>query len=61
MTSRYNENDLKWVPIKDRDLWQIQFDEVKFNNEENSISIKEVEFDIGMNLIVGPEEYRIKI
>ena len=61
MTSRYNENDLKWVQIQDRDLWQIQFDEVKFNNEENSISIKEVEFDIGMNLIVGPEEYRIKI
>ena len=61
MTSRYNENDLKWVPVIDKDLWKIKFDEVKFYNEENAFNVNEVEFDIGMNLIVGPEEYRIKM
>ena len=61
MTSRYNENDLKWVPVIDKDLWKIKFDEVKFYNEENALNVNEVEFDIGMNLIVGPEEYRIKM
>jgi len=61
MTSRYSEKDLNWVSIIDKDLWKIKFDEVKFSGEENSISINEVEFDLGMNLILGPEEYRIKI
>ena len=59
MTSRYNENNLKWVPIKDN-TWKINFDFIKFNNEEK-LNITEVEFDIGLNLIIGPEEYRQKI
>ena len=59
MTSRYSENNLKWVPIKDN-TWKINFDFIKFNNEEK-LNITEVEFDIGLNLIIGPEEYRQKI
>ena len=59
MTSRYSENNLKWVPIKDN-TWKINFDFIKFNNEDK-LNITEVEFDIGLNLIIGPEEYRQKI
>ena len=59
MTSRYSENNLKWVPIKDN-TWKINFDFIKLNNEEK-LNITEVEFDIGLNLIIGPEEYRQKI
>ena len=59
MTSRYNLNNLKWVPIKDN-TWKINFDLIKFNNEEK-LNTTEVEFDIGLNLMIGPEEYRQKV
>ena len=67
MTMRYNEEDLHWISINNEnsninDLkWQVKFDSVKYNNEEESISIKEVEFDLSLNLIIGPEEYKEKI
>ena len=59
MTSRYKENDLKWIPTKDN-TWKINFDFIEYNNKER-LNITEVEFDIGLNLIIGPEEYRKKI
>ena len=59
MTSRYNENNLQWAPIKDN-TWKINFDLINFNNKEN-LNITEVEFDIGLNFMIGPEEYRQKI
>ena len=40
---------------------RIKFDSIKYHKEEKSFNIKEVEFDIGLNLLIGPEEYRIKI
>ena len=59
MTYRYNEYDLNWISILDN-KWKIKFDEIKYNNNE-ILNINEIEFDIGINLIVGPEEYRIKL
>ena len=59
MTLRYNENNLKLTPIKDN-TWKINFDLINFNNIEN-LNITEVEFDIGLNFMIGPEEYRQKI
>ena len=59
MTLRYNENNLKLTPIKDN-TWKINFDLINFNNKEN-LNITEVEFDIELNSMMGPEEYRQKI
>ena len=63
MTSRYEEKDLNWISINKLGLdnWSIKFDSIKYHKEEKSFNIKEVEFDIGLNLLIGPEEYRIKI
>ena len=67
MTNRYNEKDLFWISIIDkRDnisglKWKIKFDGVYYSEEIDSINIKEAEFDISLNLIIGPEEYREKI
>ena len=63
MTSRYEEKDLNWIAVSDigTGTWSINFDSVKYFKEESSFNIKEVEFDIGLNLLIGPEEYRIKI
>ena len=59
LTSRYDDKNLKWVQTKDN-TWKINFDTIEFNNEEK-LDTNDVEFDIGLNLMVGPEEYRIKI
>ena len=63
MTSRYEEKDLNWISINKLGLnaWSIKFDSIKYHKEEKSFNIKEVEFDIGLNLLIGPEEYKIKI
>ena len=63
MTSRYEEKTLKWIPLLNNGIegWKLKFDSVKYHNEESSFNVNEVEFDLGMNLIIGPEEYRIKI
>lgn len=67
VTTRYKKEDLFWTPIIDKnknekDLkWEIKFDSIFYNNEKNSIDIKEAEFDLNFNLIIGPEEFRQKI
>ena len=63
MTSRYEEKDLNWISINKLGLnaWSIKFDSIKYHKEETSFNVKEVEFDIGLNLLIGPEEYKIKI
>lgn len=67
MTSRYNEKELFWTSIIDKndninDLkWKIKFDGIYYNEEKESINIKEAEFDLSLNLIIGPEEFRQKI
>ena len=63
MTSRYEEKDLNWISINklSLDTWSIKFDSIKYHKEETSFNVKEVEFDIGLNLLIGPEEYKIKI
>ena len=67
MTKRYNEKDLFWTSIIDKsdnitDLkWTIKFDVIYYIEEIDSINIKEAEFDISFNLIIGPEEFREKI
>ena len=63
MTSRYDEKLLNWISVQNKGIkgWEIKFDSVKYYNEESSLNIKTAEFDIGMNLIIGTEEYRNKI
>ena len=67
LTSRYQEKDLFWTPINNQNkneddlIWEIKFDSIFYNNEEESIKVKEAEFDLNLNIIVGPEEYRQKI
>ena len=66
MTIRYNEKDLYWTSIinenNSEDLkWKIKFDSINYNEDKDSLKIKEAEFDISLNLIIAPEEYREKI
>ena len=69
LTIRYNEKDLYWTSIineknnnKINELkWQIKFDSIYYKEEKDSLNIKDAEFDISLNLIIGPEEFRQKI
>ena len=63
MTSRYEEKNLNWIPLLNNGngSWELKFDSVKYHNDEDAFNVNEVEFDLGMNLIIDPEEYRIKI
>ena len=68
VSTRYDEKDLYWSSIineknkNNNELkWKIKFDSIYYNEEKESLDIKEVEFDIGLNMIIGPEEYRQKI
>ena len=71
MSSRYNEKDLYWASIingnnninnNSNDInWKIKFDSVYYNEDNESLNTKIAEFDISLNLIIGPEEYRQKI
>ena len=71
MSTRYNEKDLYWTSIinDNNDVnnypndikWKIKFDSVYYNNDKESLNTKIAEFDISLNLIIGPEEYRQKI
>ena len=68
VSTRYNEKDLYWSSIinekskNNNELkWEIKFDSIYYNEEKESLDIKDAEFDIGLNIIIGPEEYRQKI
>ena len=67
LTTRYNPNNLFWSPIIDsnkelNDLkWEIKFDSVYYNDDNEPLNVKNAEFDIALNLIIGPEEFRQKI
>jgi hypothetical protein len=67
MTILYSEKDLHWASItndknNENDLkWQIKFDSIYYNKEKESLNTKEAEFDLSLNLMIGPEEYREKI
>ena len=67
LTSRYNPKELYWTSITNEnnnlsDLkWQIKFDSIYYHNDKESLSVKDAEFDISLNLIIGPEEFRQKI
>ena len=68
ISARYNEKDLYWSSIingksnNNNDLkWKIKFDSIYYNEEKESLDVREAEFDIGLNMIIGPEEYRQKI
>ena len=60
----FEEKDLKWISLnknkndKDKD-WHINFDIVKYNNDE--LKDKKVYFDLSLNLIIGPENFRKKL
>ena len=61
LTIRYDENKLYWTSISNPNKWEIKFDSINYHQEEESFKVKDVEFDITLNLIIGPEEYRQKI
>jgi hypothetical protein len=63
INSLYDEKDLRWISSK-RDAtsnrsWHIDFDTVKYNND--TLIDKKVNFDLSLNVIVGPESFRKKL
>ena len=55
----FEEKDLKWISSKNKKNWNINFDIVKYNNDE--IKDKSVDLDLSLNLIIGPESFRQKL
>lgn len=55
----YDENDLKWISVKNKKQWNIDFDTVKYNNDE--LTDISVDLDLSLYVIVGPESFRKKI
>ena len=58
----FEEKDLKWLSNntnKEDKNWHIDFDIVKYNNDE--LNDKKVYFDLALNLIIGPENFRKKL
>ena len=63
INNNFDERDLKWISIKDNSnsnkKWNINFDTVKYNNDE--IKDKIVNLDLSLSMIVGPESFRLKL
>ena len=59
----FEEKDLKWISNKEMDKsntnWHIIFDTIKYNNE--IIKDRIVNFDLSLNIIIGPESLRQKL
>ena len=55
----FEEKDLKWISTNNKKKWNINFDLVKYNNDE--IKDKNVDLDLTLNLIIGPETFRQKL
>ena len=57
----FDDTELYFMPLKDTNNkhWHIQFDTIKYNNDE--LKDKTVELDINLNIIIGPEKFRKKL
>ena len=64
ISEKYDENILVWLPVtKNNNInqkWQSKFDKVIFYNEENSLNNIDFSIDLGLYLMIGPEELRQK-
>ena len=52
----FNENELKFTSLKEKEKWIIEFDSVKFNNDE--LDNKIAKLDVNLNVMIGPETFR---
>ena len=55
----FDEKDLKWISTNNKRKWNINFDIVKYNNDD--LNDKNVDLDLSLNLIIGPETFRQKL
>mgnify|MGYP002627204558 CR=1 FL=1 len=54
-----NQKELNFIPLKEKEKWMIEFDSVKYNNEE--LKDKNVKLDVNLNIMIGPEKFRKKL
>ena len=52
----YDETELNFISLRDKEKWVIEFDYVNYNNQV--LKDKLVEFDVNLNLMIGPENFR---
>ena len=52
----FNENELKFISLTEKEKWIIKFDSIKFNNED--LDDKSAKFDVNLNIMIGPETFR---
>ena len=55
----FNEKDLQFISLKEKEKWIIEFDSVKYNNDE--LKDNSARFDINLNVMIGPENFRKKL
>ena len=55
----FNEKELKFTSLKEKEKWIIEFDSIKFNNDE--LENKIVKLDVNLNVMIGPEKFRKKL
>ncbi len=55
----FNELDLNFFSLKQKEKWIIDFDSVKYNDEE--LDDKSAELDVNLNIMIGPEKFRKKL
>ena len=60
ISNEFDEEDLKWTQVVEngKNGWQIKFDKFMYDNE--TINANFVLFDLGLNVIIGPEIIREK-
>ncbi len=55
----FNELDLNFISLKDEEKWIIEFDSVKYNDQE--LKDKSAKLDVNLNIMIGPEQFRKKL
>ena len=58
ISNEFDEEDLKWISLVENGKkgWKIKFDKVLYNNE--TINANFAQFDLGLNVIIAPENVR---
>ena len=55
----FDETELNFISLNNKEKWEIEFDYIKYNDEV--LTDKLVEFDVNLNLLIGPEKFRKKL
>ena len=55
----FNEKELKFISLKEKEKWIIEFDSVKYNGDE--LKDKNVILDVDLNLMIGPNKFQKKL